>query len=62
MGTKFWRGLREWGQEMMKEGVFGRDEIGFSYVTDSPEEAVDLIVRSLPSAMKKCLKPIGNGA
>ncbi len=58
MGTKFWRGLREWGQEMMEEGVFGRDEIGFSYVTDSPEEAVDLIVRSLPDATKKCLKPI----
>jgi uncharacterized protein (TIGR00730 family) len=58
MGTKFWRGLREWGQEMMKEGVFGRDEIGFSYVTDSPQEAVDLIVRSLPAATKKCLKPI----
>jgi uncharacterized protein (TIGR00730 family) len=58
MGEKFWAGLREWGQSMMKAGVFARDEIGFGYVTDSPREAVDLVVRSLPSAVKKCLKPL----
>ena len=57
MGAKFWNGLREWGQEMMREGVFARDEIGFGYVTDSPEEAVNLVVRSLPSAVRKCLRP-----
>jgi hypothetical protein len=43
MGSKFWKGMREWGQDMMKEGVFARDEIGFGYVTDSPREAADLI-------------------
>jgi uncharacterized protein (TIGR00730 family) len=57
MGAKFWNGLREWGQEMMKEGVFARDEIGFGYVTDSPKEAVDLILRSQPAAVRARLKP-----
>src|SRR5678816_133361 len=56
MGSKFWRGLREWGQEAMREGVFARDEIGFGYVTDDPAEAVDLVVRSLPRTVKACLK------
>jgi len=58
MGAKFWKGMREWGQEMMKAGVFARDEIGFGYVTDSPKEAVDLIIRSLPAAVKTRLKPL----
>src|SRR3974390_3267009 len=57
MGKKFWAGLRKWGQSMMKEGVFARDEIGFGYVTDSPKEAVYLIVSSLPAAVKNCLTP-----
>ena len=57
MGSKFWKGMREWGQEMMKEGVFARDEIGFGYVTDSPKEAVELIVRSLPAEVRSRLNP-----
>jgi uncharacterized protein (TIGR00730 family) len=57
MGSRFWNGMREWGQKMMKEGVFARDEIGFGYVTDSPKVAVDLIVRSLPAAVRARLKP-----
>ena len=58
MGSRFWKGLREWGQEMMKEGVFAREEIDFGYITDSPEEAVDLIVRSQPPTLRRQLKPI----
>ena len=57
MGSKFWNGMRVWAQDMMKEGVFTRDEIGFGYVTDSPKEAVDLIVRGLPAAVRSQLKP-----
>ena len=33
------------------------NEIGFGRITDSPEEAVDLIVRSLPSDLRTRLKP-----
>ena len=58
MGSKFWMGLREWGQYMMKEGVFAKDEIGFGYVTDSPEEAVELIRRGLPPAVLKQLQAL----
>jgi uncharacterized protein (TIGR00730 family) len=57
LGSKFWAGMREWGQFMMKEGVFAKDEIGFGHVTDSPAEAVDLIVRSLPAAVRGRLSP-----
>jgi len=57
MGSKFWKGMREWGQDMMKEGVFARDEIGFGYVTDSPRDAVDLILRGLPPQVRTRLKP-----
>jgi predicted Rossmann-fold nucleotide-binding protein len=58
MGSKFWEGMRAWGQEMMQQGVFTRDEIGFGYVTDSPKEAVDLIVSSLPAPVKQRLQPL----
>jgi len=58
MGGKFWDGLRQWGQSMMKEGVFARDEIGLGYVTDSPKEAVDLVVRSLPAIVKARLQKL----
>jgi uncharacterized protein (TIGR00730 family) len=56
MGERFWDGMRKWGQFMMQQGVFAKDEIGFGRVTDSPKEAVDLILRSLPAAVRECLK------
>ena len=57
MGAEFWEGLRQWGQFMMRQGVFSKDEIGFGWVTDSPTEAVDVIVRSLPSTVRNMLSP-----
>lgn len=53
MGTEFWLGLREWAQHMVKAGVFARNEIRFAHITDSAEEAVDLVIRSLPAEVKK---------
>jgi uncharacterized protein (TIGR00730 family) len=58
MGTTFWNGFKEWGRFMMKQGVFVQEEIGFGRITDSPKEAVDLIVRGLPAAVKARLKPV----
>jgi len=49
--------MRKWGQFMMRQGVFAQDKIGFGRVTDSPAEAVDLIVRGLPPDVKARLKP-----
>jgi len=53
VGSEFWHGLREWSQKMMKAGVFTRDEMRFLHITDSAEEAVDFIVRSMPPEVKK---------
>ena len=57
MGSKFWAGLREWGQTMMRAGVFAEEEIGFGHVTDSPREAVELVLSSLPPLVKERLNP-----
>jgi uncharacterized protein (TIGR00730 family) len=58
MGAKFWEGMRKWGRFMMKQGVYTKDEIKFGHVTDSPKEAVRIILRSLPVAVRKQLKPL----
>ena len=58
MGSEFWRGMREWGQDMMEAGVFAREEIHFGHVTDDPKEAVDFIVRGLPAEITSRLSPL----
>jgi len=62
MGTQFWNGLREWSQRMMAEGVFGRDEIGFAYITDSPRDAVELVAASVPAAVRERLRPLSRAS
>jgi|SRR6516162_5652158 uncharacterized protein (TIGR00730 family) len=57
MGARFWKGLQTWGKHMMEQRVFEKQEIGFGQVTDSPKEAVDLIVRSMPVELRSLLKP-----
>ena len=57
MGEEFWDRMRKLFRFMIRKGVFARDEIGFGRVTDLPQEAVDLIVRGLPPAVRKRLKP-----
>jgi uncharacterized protein (TIGR00730 family) len=52
MGSEFWRGMRQWGQEMMKAGVFTKEEVQFGHVTDSPKEAVEFILASLPEGLR----------
>lgn len=55
MGESFWEGMRKWGHFMVKQGVFLPDEIGFGRITDSPKQAVKLIVGSLPPAVRQRL-------
>jgi uncharacterized protein (TIGR00730 family) len=57
MGEAFWRGMREWGQEMMQEGVFTREEVQFGHFTDSPKAAVEFILASLTEEVRAALKP-----
>jgi uncharacterized protein (TIGR00730 family) len=58
MDRKFWKGLQNWGHYMMRHSVFEKKELGFGRITDSPQEAVELILRSLPSGLRKLLKPL----
>jgi hypothetical protein len=57
MGRKFWEGMRRWGEFMLKQGVYRQKELRFGYVTDSPEEAVDVIRRSLSPDVCRRLVP-----
>ena len=57
MGASFWAGLQTWGTFMMRQKVFDQEELGFGRNTDSPEEAVRLIVGSLPQALRDRLAP-----
>lgn len=58
MGESFWKGMRIWGQSMMKHGVYTQDELRFGWVTDSPEEAVEVIRRTLLPAVSDRLTPL----
>jgi hypothetical protein len=58
VGREFWRGMRDFLLFMVKEGVFGAEEVGFARITDSAEEVVELVVRALPQALKNRLHPI----
>jgi uncharacterized protein (TIGR00730 family) len=57
MGSTFWRGMREWLQETTKAGVFAKEEIQFAHLTDSPQEAVEFILASLPEALRPTPAP-----
>jgi hypothetical protein len=57
MGRRFWGGLRRWGRFMMQQGVFAQEELGFGRITDSPREAVQLIVRAVPAEVRRRLSP-----
>ncbi len=61
MGESFWAGMRSWGRFMRKEGVFTSEEVRFGWTTDSPAEAVDVIRRTLPPAVRERLRPAAIG-
>jgi hypothetical protein len=56
MGKRFWRGLAEFGRYMVRQGVYQQEELGFGRMTDSPAEAVDLVLRSLPPSVRSLLR------
>jgi len=58
VGREFWQGMRDFLLFMVEQGVFRANEVGFARITDSAEEAVDSVVRSLPQALRKRLHPI----
>lgn len=41
---------------MITQGVFDTKEIGFAKIVDTPEESVDLVLKSLPEHFREQLK------
>jgi predicted Rossmann-fold nucleotide-binding protein len=62
LDSSFWNPTRDLLVSMSQEGVFGAHELGFARITDSPREAVELIVRSLPPPVRKKLAAANGGA
>jgi hypothetical protein len=57
VGGKFWKGLRDFIAYMASQGVFTTEEVGFSRIVETPEEAVQLVLKSLPKGFGKQLNP-----
>jgi len=46
MGRKYWEGLLRWmGQTLVEEGTISAPDMNLFYVTDSPEDAVEYILK-----------------
>ena len=58
VGEKFWSGLRDFVSFMAAQSVFSEEEIGFARIVDTPEEALEMVMRSMPPGMKKKLKKV----
>jgi uncharacterized protein (TIGR00730 family) len=48
IGTAFWQNLIELMYDMVREGAISTEDTGFAFVTDSPTQAVEMIVSSQP--------------
>jgi len=57
-GSEFWQELARLLSHLVAAGTVGEDELEFFQVTDSPEEAVELVVRALPEPVRAYLRPI----
>ncbi len=52
-GSSYWNGLMEWIRDtMLRDGKVSEDDIKLLHVTDSPAEAVEIVVRSQDSLRK----------
>jgi uncharacterized protein (TIGR00730 family) len=49
VGKAFWKNLVELMYDMLHEGAISEEDTGFGFVTDSPAEAVRMIVESQPA-------------
>jgi predicted Rossmann-fold nucleotide-binding protein len=58
LGREFWKGMRDFLLFMVDQGVFDAKEVGFGRIVDSPAEAVEMVVRSLPQSVREHLKPL----
>jgi len=57
LGSEFWKGMRDYLLFLVEQGVFDANEVGFGRIVDSPAEAVEMVVRSLPVSVREQLTP-----
>jgi uncharacterized protein (TIGR00730 family) len=55
IGKSFWKNLVELMYDMLHEGAISVEDTGFAFVTDSPAEAVDMILSSQPATVTERL-------
>jgi uncharacterized protein (TIGR00730 family) len=51
IGREFWKKLVELMYDMLREGAISTEDTGFGFVTDSPMQAVQMILQSLPATV-----------
>jgi uncharacterized protein (TIGR00730 family) len=56
IGDEFWSGIRDFSAHMRDAGAISPEDLGFGRITDSPQEAVELVLASLPADVKSRLK------
>jgi uncharacterized protein (TIGR00730 family) len=62
IGTKFWNNLIELMYDMLREGAISAEDPGFGYVTDSPAQAVEMIISSQPPSLVERISASKAGA
>ncbi|MBV6478394.1 MAG: hypothetical protein HGGPFJEG_01148 [Ignavibacteria bacterium] len=55
MNKKFWKNVTELTKHQLAEGAIGIDEIGFARRINSPDEAVKLILKTIPDVVSQRL-------
>jgi uncharacterized protein (TIGR00730 family) len=58
VGKEFWSGMRDYLLFLVDQGVFDAKEVGFGRIVETPEEAVETVMRSLPESMRELLQPL----
>jgi uncharacterized protein (TIGR00730 family) len=57
MDKKFWKNIKDLTQYQVDQGAVGKDEVGFALRLDSPNKAVETILRSIPDEVRQTLVP-----
>lgn len=58
VGSDFWSCMRDLDSRLVKAGTLRENETEFIQLTDSPQEAVEMILCALPDAVRESLVPI----
>jgi uncharacterized protein (TIGR00730 family) len=62
IGKAFWKNLIELLYDMLHQGAISSEDAGFGYLTDSPAEAVGMILSSQPPHVIERLARSGKAA